>query len=169
MENDVGHVTLESTNQQHQDKCNECGTLLNPERFGRAFLNDKEICKDCSAKEFLETLKKDGQGGLYAHLVWHCGVHSVDLAQPAHGPQCYIYFKKTESYLTDWMGVLKFPVSFVSSGRHNIARRQYHIWFKLDGEEWHGRLVGENTQYTRVHRLKIKGKRTLKRTFSVWK
>jgi len=61
--------------------------------------------------------------------------------------------------VTNWPGSLRFRVSGMRKGKHNIARTRYDIWFNgPDGFEWHGVQIGEWTQIVNCRRTKTKFK-----------
>ena len=58
-------------------------------------------------------------------------------------------------HVSNWPGTLKMNVPHVKRGHHNIARNRYDFWFTgPDDCEWHGVVIGDNTQVARCRRLK---------------
>jgi hypothetical protein len=58
-------------------------------------------------------------------------------------------------YVVNWCETLKFKVNHTRTGKHNIARRRYDIWFTgPDGKPWHGIQYGDNTQICHCKRVK---------------
>lgn len=58
-------------------------------------------------------------------------------------------------YIKNWPGSLSFPVSFMRTGRHNIAGRRYDAWFTgPDGKHWHAVTYGDMTQIAHCKRIK---------------
>ncbi len=92
--------------------------------------NGKKHCYDCCATRESARMIETGRGTLY-----HTG-----------------------GALTDWPGKLRFPVSYVSRGRHNMARYRYDGRFiGPDGAMWSFTRYGDNTQIAHCRRLKSKG------------
>lgn len=57
--------------------------------------------------------------------------------------------------VTDWPGRLRFPVQYVTQGKHNIAGTRIDIRFiGPQGYMWHGTQYGENTQLVHCKRTK---------------
>jgi hypothetical protein len=60
----------------------------------------------------------------------------------------------TDKGLTNWPGSLFIIVSERKTGRHNMARVRYDVWFTFGGAEWHGVQYGDNTQICHCRRIK---------------
>ena len=57
--------------------------------------------------------------------------------------------------VTDWPGVLKFPVRYKRTGSHNRAGKRVDGWFTgPDGREWWGVNYGHNSQTCHCRRLR---------------
>jgi hypothetical protein len=54
----------------------------------------------------------------------------------------------------NWPGSLRFSVSFFRLGSHNIAGTRQDVWFKFEGQQWHGIQYGENTQLCHCKRTR---------------
>lgn len=65
-----------------------------------------------------------------------------------------LYLDTQKGILSNWPGTLKIPVSYITKGRHNIARVRYDIAFMFEGKRWYGTQYGENTQI--CHRKRYK-------------
>ena len=88
---------------------------------GTGYANDlnNPVCYDCCGKHDWAYMKKHGRITLYL----------------------------TEDGVANWPGTLKFKVNEMKTGRHNIARVRYDVWFTdKDGRVWHGVQYGDNTQ-----------------------
>ena len=61
-------------------------------------------------------------------------------------------------HASDWPGIHKIPVYGIRKSFHNMAGKngRTDVWFKIDGEEWHGVNIGDN-QILRVKKLKKRG------------
>lgn len=70
-----------------------------------------------------------------------------------------LYLSSTElcvdKFVKNWPGTLIIPVTGFSRGCHNFARYRYDVWFRFEGQDWHGVQYGDNTQL--VHCKKLKG------------
>lgn len=116
--------------------CKERETLAThpdaPElKQGETLTRSPAFCYDCCASDERQAMVETGNACLY-------------LTQ-----------KQTGWYITDFTGVLTFPVSHHSRGHHNLARVRFDAWFTgPDGKPWHGTQYGENTQIIRCKRIK---------------
>jgi hypothetical protein len=96
--------------------------------------NERTFCYECCANRDRETMTADGRYTLYLVGNGTC---------------------ESPREVTNWPGSLRFPVHHFHSGRHNIARHRYDVWFTgPDGENWHGIQYGDNTQICHVRRVK---------------
>ncbi len=59
----------------------------------------------------------------------------------------------TEKGITNWPASLCLPVEHRKTGRHNIARKRYDVWFSFEGQHWHGVQYGDNTQIVHCKRI----------------
>ena len=99
--------------------------------YGEA-ADGKRHCYACCAKHEREAMRETGKAILY--LVRDNGAYSVQ----------------------DWAGHLRFRISSMTRGRHNIAGSRRDVWFRVpdDMNYWHGVQYGENTQAVRCRRTK---------------
>ena len=44
----------------------------------------------------------------------------------------------------DWSGVLRIKPDRVRRGRHNIGRTRWDVWFRYEGQRWHGVNIWDN-------------------------
>ena len=62
---------------------------------------------------------------------------------------------KAPAKVSDWAGLLSFPVPYVHIGAHNMARRRYDVTFiGPDDAQWRGTQYGDNTQICHCRRIK---------------
>src|SRR5678809_1488015 len=57
-------------------------------------------------------------------------------------------------YVSNWPGSLKFDPLRQSTGRHNIGGHRHDVWFRFEGEVWHGVQIGEWNQVCHCRRTK---------------
>jgi hypothetical protein len=89
--------------------------------------HNKKHCYTCCATQDKEAMLKDGRITLYL----------------------------TDKAVTNWPGTMSFPITRQKTGRHNIARVRYDVWFRgPDGYMWHGVQYGDNTQLCHCKRTK---------------
>lgn len=94
----------------------------------------KKICYECAGKRETKEISKKSPGS--KHLF-------------------YLTKKDGRYVVTNWPGSIKYTVTGVKTGRHNIAGTRTDVWFKdHDGNEWHGVQMGEYNQV--LHATKIK-------------
>ena len=96
----------------------------------------RKHCFDCCAKVEREEMLRTGRGALY-------------LAPCVTPPGWEV---------SNWPGTLRFACTTPRVGRHNIARRQATVWFRvpLEGggyERWIGRQYGDNSTLAHCRRL----------------
>lgn len=60
------------------------------------------------------------------------------------GEPVVLYLVDKDTRVTDWPGVLSFPVDRHHKGRHNIARTRVDVWFRACGHNWHGVNIGDS-------------------------
>lgn len=85
-----------------------------------------------------------------------CGKH--DKAYMLEHGKITLYLSRADDgwYVGNWPATLRFPVSHMKQGAHNIARSRYDAWFTgPDGKQWHAVNIGDN-QIARCKRLKAK-------------
>ena len=64
-----------------------------------------------------------------------------------HGVIDLFLTKQTEGWvIQNWPGTLVIPALRVNEGRHNWAGVQRHVWFRYEGEDWHGFQVGNSSE-----------------------
>jgi hypothetical protein len=98
------------------------------------------ICYACCAVTDRARMLKTGKATLY---LTHKPFTAQDVA----------YYPFVDGKVTNWPESLSFPCR-VKRGRHNIARWRYDVWFKVDGQNWHGVSFGDNTQICHCKRCK---------------
>ena len=77
----------------------------------------------------------------------------IDRQEMQRTGKATLYYDGTE--VTNWPGTLRFHLTYASTGRHNIAGKQYHVWFNgPDGFVWHGVQYGEWTQVCHCRRTR---------------
>ena len=54
--------------------------------------------------------------------------------------------------LTNWPGSLEIEPYNIRFGRHNIAGHRYDVWFKFEGQKWHGVRYGDMTELCHCRR-----------------
>jgi hypothetical protein len=98
-------------------------------------------CYGCCARQEADYMRRTGKADLY--LVRD--TRKARLAPYAHSGW----------EVTDWPGQFRRPVTRIEHGAHNSARTRTDVWFRFEGQAWHGVQYGENTQI--VHCRRIKG------------
>lgn len=106
----------------------------------------RKICYACCAEEDKKQMRETGKAILYLVPKW--------IDSPMFGKPGRAMLTKCE--LTNWPGSLKIPC-LVSFHRHNIAGRQYSVQFTFEGQKWHGRKYGDNTDICHCKRNKVQG------------
>lgn len=91
------------------------------------YLKGKKYCYECCAELDREFMLKNSKITLYL----------------------------TEKYVTNWPGTLKFEISTVKDGFHNIARTRTDVWFiGPDNHVWWGVNYGDFSQILYCKRTK---------------
>ncbi len=122
--------------------CSKCGKSLG--NVGVIMVHatngkGEKICYDCCADIDKHFMREHGHMVLY--------LHDNGLLIERNKPNRF--------EVINWPGTLRFPVTYHKTGRHNIARKRYDVWFiGPDGKEWHGVQYGDNTQQCRCKRTK---------------
>lgn len=86
----------------------------------------KRHCYDCCAEQDRQQMRETGRATLYL----------------------------AGENVTNWLGSLKIRVMRQTEGRHNIAGVRYDVWFRFEGESWHGTQYGDFTQIVHCKRIK---------------
>lgn len=113
-----------------REACADCGKTPPPPSgsggTGYGAYNGAKVCYACCAKRDREHMREHGRITLYL----------------------------TGSKIANWPGTLEFTADTVRKGQHNIARTRTDVWFRVDGEHWHGVQYGENTQIVHCKRVR---------------
>jgi hypothetical protein len=97
--------------------------------------DDKTLCYDCAAKIEHQYMLDNNKTVLYL-------VRNTSELNPFYE-------------VTDWPGKLRFRVRHMKTGRYNLARKAYHVWFTgPNNTNWHGVTYGDNTQLCHCKRIK---------------
>jgi hypothetical protein len=56
-------------------------------------------------------------------------------------------------YVSNWTNTIKLRCN-IKEGKHNIARKRYDVWFRFEGDSWHGIQYGDNTELCHCKRVK---------------
>lgn len=98
--------------------------------------DDRKLCYNCGAERQKAAMQSTGMITLYLAI------------------RRDRYYQETAS-VTDWPGVLRFPVERVRRGHHNMAGERTDVWFTgPDGYVWHGVTYGVNTELVHCKRTK---------------
>ena len=123
-------------------KCKKEESVIPEPYFTTGYGSDSDgnlLCYSCCAEGDKEYMRKEGKISLYL-----TGPHEKSGLS-------------SSTLLSNWPGSLKIRVySSVRKGDHNIAGCRYDVWFKFEGDDWHGVQYGDNTQLCHCHRLKKK-------------
>lgn len=122
----------------HTFTCTDCGETKSHDNGGCVGVgygkdkNGEKICYSCCGKRDIADMTATGRATMYLSKLGN-GAWSV----------------------SNWPGTLRFPVYHEPrKGWHNIARTRYDVWFRANGENWHGVQYGDNTQICHCRRLK---------------
>jgi hypothetical protein len=114
------------------------------------------VCIECRTTK---TVKTDGGTG-YATFtrgkrgkVCYSCCAIRDQASMRKTGRATLYWNDTGRTVTNWPGTLSLGVTRVAKGRHNIAGTRTDVWFRSNGQAWHGVTYGENTQLLHSHRI----------------
>ena len=122
--------------------CGHTPSEHGPHTTGTAHTPDgREICWQCAGNEERAAMIESGNGTMYTTK------------------------KDGKWRVTNWPNTLSFPIGTISTGRHNIAGKQVHFWFRgPDKAIWHGIQWGSapwehstglsDGYYCRVYRTK---------------
>lgn len=99
----------------------------------------RKVCYACCATRERKAMQRTGRAFLYE-------------VQDPH-PRQTGSFRRTGIEVTNWPGTLRFEVTRVSRGRHNIGRKRIDVWFQGPGGTWHGVRCTDNGTYLRCKRL----------------
>lgn len=135
---------LEHSRNPHQPETLDCGHQISAHSdYTTGYATDtkgKKICYECCAKADRAQMKEHGKIWLY-------------LSEYNTPQGKYL----TNYKVTNWPGSLVFNIHRIKTGRHNIARVRYDVWFiGPDRHWWHGVQYGDNTQICRCERTKEK-------------
>jgi hypothetical protein len=118
--------------------CADCGEAIAlPDRAtfgaaGYARLDDgRQVCYACCAIRDRQDMRATGKATLY-------------LTKDAKG----------QWSVGNWPGTLRINTAPPMPSRHNIAGRRYDVWFRFEGQPWHGVQYGDNTQIVHCKRTK---------------
>lgn len=91
---------------------------------------DRKICYACCADDDRAYMRDNGRIALY------------------------LTEEPRASTVSNWPGSLRFAVTSVRKGRHNIAGTRTDVWFRdADGNRWHGVQYGRFTQIVHCRRI----------------
>ena len=115
-------------------RCKRCNKeIVQPDgSFGTGYAveaDGSKVCYACCAKKDKEQMRSTGKAVLYLDA--------------------------EKRQVTNWPGTLRFDVTKLLKGRHNIAGVRYDVWFNFGGCEWHGVTYGDNTQICKCKRNKV--------------
>lgn len=96
------------------------------------------VCYSCCAEQDKEAMRREGRIVLY--------LSDVGGADPRGSI-------RDRLRVTNWPASLSLPVSAVRHSRNNFGAQRTDVWFRFEGQEWHGVNVGDN-QILRCRRLK---------------
>ncbi len=112
----------------HEFKCSICGQDKRHKSdittgYATNQLTNEKICFDCCAEQDRAFMREQGKIMLYLS-------------------------KNSENdwQVTNWPGTLRFNVTGMRTGRHNMAGSRCDVWFNFNGRVWWGYCVGEMTQ-----------------------
>ena len=116
------------------ETCEKCGKeIVPPNSLGAGYgvLDGKKHCYECCGEYDKQQLREKDRATLYLSKV-------------------------TGEYLiTNWPGTLKIkPWPNIKTGRHNLARTRKDVWFRFEGQEWHGVQYGETTELLHCRKLR---------------
>ena len=107
----------------------------------------KTYCYQCCAERDLKAMNDSGSYWLYL---------TMDNDNAWYRMGCKVYNNKP-AHASNWPGSLKFTVTKLTKGKHNIAGCRYDAWFKVpNGDKydlWHGVQYGDNTQILHCKRV----------------
>jgi hypothetical protein len=132
------------TDTRREFTCSVCNqTKPIPLTGGTGYGYDKDhnaVCYDCCADGDRKQMEESGRIVLY-------------LTQATPLPNGLRLTR--DNKVANWPGTLTFPLTCIKTGRHNIARVRYDVWFRdHQGKEWHGVQYGNNTQICHCRRMK---------------
>ena len=118
-------------------KCQSCHRELPIPRegggTGYALYGGKRICYECAGKRETKEIGKKVAGS--KHLF-------------------YLTKKDGKYVVTNWPSTIRYTVTAMRKGRHNIAGERVDVWFQDHlGRKWHGVQIGDN-EILRAKRLK---------------
>jgi hypothetical protein len=121
---DCGHPISQHSN---------CSTGYGIEKDGR------KICYACCAERDKAQMRENGEIILYLMR---------EQSTPWENDNLYTH------YVTNWPNSLRIQCGVPKISKHNIAGTRYDVWFRFEGQNWHGVQYGENTQVCHCKRLK---------------
>jgi len=82
-----------------------------------------------------------------------CGENdSARLANSALGDRFTFYL--TKEGITNWPGTFKVKAYYMQDSKHNWGLTRTDVWFRHQGNHFHGYSIGHNTQILHVKRIK---------------
>jgi hypothetical protein len=117
--------------EQPANTCALCGNPLPKSQSitpGYALTERGErVCYPCAAKIEETSMEQTGQAILYL----------------------------TKDYVTNWTGILRFPILRRCSSHHNLGGTRIDIWFRdKQGHMWHGIHIGHSHELVRCRKLR---------------
>lgn len=113
--------------------CDSCYKLIVHEAehttgYGQIPGSEALLCFACCAKEDAKRMQEEGKATLY------------------------LVEAKGQWALTNWPGTFRIPLHATPrTGRHNMARVRYDVWFRYANRDWHG---VQDTQICHVRQIK---------------
>lgn len=111
---------------------------------GYATTDTGKVCYTCCGKLEKKSMLETGKAILYLVLDMPFSKEKPNLAQSTNFGN---------GKVTNWPNSLSFPCR-VKRGSHNWARTRYDVWFKVEGQNWHGVQYGDFTQLCHCRRIK---------------
>lgn len=94
---------------------------------------------------------EDEEGNVICYECCGVGDHEYMLE---HGVIDLYLTKRADGWvIQNWPGTLVIPVTRLSEGAHYRAGIQRHVWFRYEGEDWHGIQAGNSVEICKCKRL----------------
>ena len=102
--------------------------------------------------EFTRGYGQDADGKKYCYAC--CAERDKKQMRDAGKIALYLTEKDGKSEVTNWPGSLRLAVMRETVGRHNMAGKRFDVYFRFEGQSWHGVQFGSNTQICHCNRIK---------------
>jgi len=115
-------------------KCIVCKNTFQPTKINPGYgvdNHDHKICLSCCGKLDAKKFKN---------------------AKP--GDKLFAYYNHETNTISNWPGTFEIKSVGHSHGRHNIARTRISVWFKYEGNCFHGIQYGEDSEILYVKCVK---------------